>query len=201
MNKSFTDTATTVTNEINKKHIQFLIRMEYIMLVLIVSGAVMYGVRGLIGFDLTSFVPFISLLYVLIGLAGLYFIHKRDYYLPFLGKSVFPCGKWGNDTQPVLKGLPLVSVSVSGTPGNKIIYWAAESADSVQPNPETAYGDWSNTGVATVSTSGKATLRVRPPSSYKVQKWFKTQTLEPHIHYKECIMGGSMLSAIQTVYL
>ena len=201
MDTSFKVTSDNVTKELNNQQLKFMIKMEYIMLSLIIIGSLVSGVRGLIGFDLTAFIPFISMVYVLIGLSGLYFINKRDYYLPFLGKSAFPCGKWGEDSQPVSAGLPLVSVSVNGTPGNKIIYWAAETSSSVQENPETAYGDWSNTGVSTVNSSGKATLNVRPPASYKVQRWFTSKTLGPHIHYRECILGGSMLNSIQTSWL
>ena len=33
-----------------------------------------------------------NIIYILIGLSGIYQITRRDFYLPFLGKTVYPCG-------------------------------------------------------------------------------------------------------------
>ena len=64
---------------------------------ILVFGALNYLIIGLTGFNFIRLAdkvhPLITILiYLIIGMAGLYQLTRRDFYLSFLGKSVYPCG-------------------------------------------------------------------------------------------------------------
>lgn len=122
---------------------------------------------------------------------------SRNFYLPFLGWAVYPCGTLAEkvpadaDTSVVVK-----------VPANvNVIYWASEpSAPEVQPisDPWDAYANYDNSGVVKADANGNAVIRVRKPSSYNVGVFNKT--LKSHIHYRVCHQSG-MLSEIKTVFV
>ena len=134
------------------------------------------------------------IIYILIGLAGLYQLSRRDFYLPFLGQTVYPCGN-------LIEKVPqdaTITKTIKTKPNINIIYWAAEPNTSVVNDPWSAYNKYANTGVVKSDNEGNAILQVRKPASYKVP--YKNKQLKPHIHYRECINNG-MLSPIKTIYL
>ena len=133
-------------------------------------------------------------IYILIGFAGLYQLTRRDFYLPFLGQTVYPCGN-------LIEKVPqdaTITKNIKTKPNINIIYWAAEPNTNVINDPWTAYDKYANTGVVKSDDEGNAILQVRKPASYKVPR--KSKELKPHIHYRECINNG-MLSPIKTIYL
>ena len=145
-----------------------------------------------LGSKIHQYVPYI--IYILIGIAGLYQLTRRDFYLPFLGQSVYPCGN-------LIEKVPqdaTITKTIKTKPNINIIYWAAEPNTSVVNDPWSAYNKYANTGVAKSDNEGNAILQVRKPASYKVP--YKNKQLKPHIHYRECINNG-MLSPIKTIYL
>ena len=145
-----------------------------------------------LGSKIQQYVPYI--IYILIGIAGLYQLTRRDFYLPFLGQSVYPCGN-------LIEKVPqdaTITKTIQTKPNINIIYWAAEPNTNVVDNPWTAYNKYANSGVVKSDKNGTAVLQVRKPTSYKVP--YKNKKLEPHIHYRECINNG-MLSPIKTIYL
>lgn len=133
-----------------------------------------------------------TVVYVLVGISGLLFFFARDFYLPFLGRSTFPCGSL---TQKVPESANL-DVSVKVEPGVNVIYWSAEEGNKVVSNPILAYGQYSNAGVVRSDQNGNAVLRVRKPVSYKVPG----KTLARHVHFRTCDSDG-MLSRVQTVFI
>ncbi len=148
-------------------------------------------ITGIFGQNLFS-----KLLFVLVGLSALFLMFNRNFYLPFLGESVVPCGAFedkvpsGADT----------SVSVHVAPGAKILYWAAEpEAEQLKEinDWKKAYASFTNIGMTTADNDGTAVLKVRKPQSYTVP--FKGK-LDPHIHYRVCGQDG-MMAQVNTVYI
>jgi len=127
----------------------------------------------------------------------MYNIFDRNFYLPFLGWSAYPCGS-------LAEKIPRdadTTVSVQVKPNVNVIYWASESkTNEEQPidNPWDAYANYDNSGVVRADENGKAVLHVRNPSIYQVG--LMNKTLKKHIHYRECRHAG-MLSSIKTVNL
>jgi uncharacterized protein len=176
--------------------------IEYISLVLIVVGALNWGLYGVFKFDLVAWLgqhsmpEIATIIYILIGAAALVHIFSRDYYLRFLGDSAFPCGSLmvkeprDADTEVAIKVEPFVNV----------IYWASEPNNEVVDNPWTAYNVFSNTGVARSDSDGHAVLRFRKPAAYKVPSVLKDRKLQPHVHYRVCKSYG-MMGRVETVYM
>lgn len=139
---------------------------------------------------------FSSVIFTLIGFAGLYFILQRDYYLPFLGESVMPCAVLQDRTPSGADR----EVTVQVPPGSKVLYWAAEPSneDLKKINDwKMAYDKFENVGVTTADDAGVATLSVRTPQPYTVP--FKGR-IESHVHYRICQPQG-MIGRVNTVFL
>ena len=127
----------------------------------------------------------------------LYYMFDRNFYLPFLGWAVYPCGS-------LAEKVPLnanTNVTVTVPPNVNVIYWASEPTDAaMQPisNPWDAYANYENSGVVRADASGNAVLRFRSPSSYNVG--LLDTTLKRHVHYRVCKHPG-MLSDVKTVFV
>ena len=125
-------------------------------------------------------------------------ILRRDFYLPFLGETVFPC-------EPLQEKTPEganQSIQVRTTPNSNIVYWASlQENDKVEniiaENPLIAYSKFQNSGVVRSDLKGNAVLKIKTPISYKVPSG---KVLKPHVHYRVCGEQG-MLGSIQTIYL
>ena len=127
----------------------------------------------------------------------IYNIFDRNFYLPFLGWSVYPCGSLAEKVPNKAD----TTVTVQVKPNVNVIYWASEpSTPDKQPidNPWDAYANYDNSGVVKADASGKAVLHFRNPSSYQVG--LMNKTLKRHIHYRECRHPG-MLSDIKTIMI
>ena len=159
--------------------------------VLLIAGALILLIQGIFNTN-----PFPNVVLILIGIAGLYNIFRRDFYLPFLGKTVMPCSALEERTPSGAD----TNITVQVSPLAKVIYWAAEpgTAELEKINDwKVAYASFDNLGVATADETGAAILSVRKPQSYTVP--FKGR-LNPHIHYRVCGDDG-MMSRISTVFL
>lgn len=172
--------------------------LDILMRTLIVVGALNWGLIGFFDFNLVKWIKdhtfehLDTVIYCLVGISALFYFFARDYYLPFLGRSVMPCGS-------LVQKVPdnaTVAVSIQTSPNVNVIYWSAEEGDGVKENPVIAYSQYTNSGVVQADPKGVAVLRVRRPSSYRVPG----KTLPPHIHFRTCDHDG-MLSRVQTVYV
>ena len=135
-----------------------------------------------------------NILYILIGLSGIYQITRRDFYLPFLGKSVYPCGN-------LIEKKPenaTIKKNIKTAPNINIIYWAAEYDDKIFKDPYVAYDKYANSGVVKSDSDGNALLEFRKPQGYNVP--YKSKRINPHVHYRECFTNG-MLDSVKTLYL
>lgn len=137
----------------------------------------------------------LRILHIVSGLLLLYVGTKRDFYLPFLGYTIFPCEELQEKTPENAS----VSVKVKNLPPKvNVVYWASETseeAEKIEKNPWEAYKKYSNSGVVRTDANGEAELRVREPSQYKIPSG---RTLDKHIHYRYCI-DNSVLSPVQTI--
>lgn len=130
---------------------------------------------------------------------GIYFLTRRDFYLPFLGDTVFPGGS-------LIQQSPLnatVSRKIKVRPYQKVVYWAAEKNDKADPRqmPWSAYKDYSNSGLAIANEKGIAELKVRKPAAYsKPWGWFGSKGLRPHIHFRLQKTNG-FWGRVETYYL
>jgi hypothetical protein len=158
---------------------------------LLVIGGLVLGLDGIVAKKLNIY---LRILFILIGFVALIKMFSRDYYLPFLGESAFPCG-FLLSKSPELANR---EVHVYAPPFSTIIYWAAESDKEVKANPILAYAKNLNAGVTTSDESGRAILKIREPAGYYVAGGMKK--LSPHVHYRICKTGG-MLGRIETVFL
>lgn len=156
--------------------------LEMIARLLVAIGAINWGLYGAFKVDLVAKLGnklIGKIIYLLIGVAGLYFLFCRDFYLPFLGDSAMPCG-----SMPVMTPAGAnTEVRVTVDPGVNVLFWAAEENDKIKENPWVAYDKGSNAGVAKSDKNGVAVLRVRHPGKYKVP-WGSVK--ESHVHYRVC---------------
>jgi uncharacterized protein len=175
-------------------------KFEMITLLLIVIGALNWGLIGFFKFNLVEFIArntfksIETVIYMLVGLSALFHILSRNFYLPFLGDTVFPC----NSMVEKVPENADTSVKITTIPNSNIIFWAAEHDNEVKENPWIAYVEYSNAGVAKSDVNGVAVLNFRKPAPYKVKNGWKT--LVPHVHYRVCKYPG-MLSEVKTVFL
>lgn len=133
---------------------------------------------------------------LIIGLCALYFIFDRDYYLPFLGKTVIPI----ISSQPTenLKEIALSNLP----PDTRIIYWAAKPGP-VSPEADwRVYNDYSNSGVSKTDIRGNLVVKISCPVEYNVPSFFGKRRLRRHLHYRYEIPGyNGMFSRVYTKYI
>jgi hypothetical protein len=134
---------------------------------------------------------------LLVAASLILLVVNRNFYLPFLGWTVYPCGSLAEKIPTDANTEVIVQVQ----PNVNVIYWASEPSDiNTQPvsNPWDAYANYENSGVVRADASGRAVLRVRKPSSYNVG--VMNRTLKAHIHYRVCGHPG-MLGEVKTAYV
>jgi hypothetical protein len=143
---------------------------------------------------------------ILLLIASIFMLaFERNFYLSFLGWSVYPCGSLA---EKVPVGAT-IAVPIKVKPNSNVIYWATEPSTTTSPsstssdtepisNPWDAYANYDNSGVVKSDAGGNAVLRVRSPSSYRVGLF--NRKLNKHIHYRVCNQSG-MLGEVKTVYI
>jgi hypothetical protein len=105
----------------------------------------------------------------------------RDYYLPFLGQTVWPMPPSGVTPEEDTKNM-----TVTGLPPNTtVVFWASKAGSDIVDDPMTAYADYSNSYVTKSDDSGVAVARLACPSEYSVTRYgIFTKKLDRHIHYR-----------------
>jgi len=192
------DTATIDYTTTAMKSYNAALFYKFAML-LLVAGALNWLIIGLTGINVVEklFGATIGrVIYILVGLAAVFVLFRRDFYLPFLGQTVVPCAGLKNYVPPGATEEVVIKVS----PGAKVIYWAAEPAEKkngVLADWRRAYSGFENAGVTTADDTGRAILRLRAPQPYTVP-W--KGRLESHVHYRECSATG-MMSAVKTTFI
>lgn len=175
--------------------------IDIIMRTIIIIGALNWGLIGFFDFNLVEWISvrmpfehFDTIVYCIVGISALFYFFARDYYLNFLGPSAFPCGSLVEKTPDGAD----TSVTVKVKPNVNVIFWSSEHGKNIMADPWVAYSRYSNAGIIKSDQNGRAILRVRKPSSYKVG--FFGKVLPPHVHYRTCDSDG-MLSRVETEYI
>jgi hypothetical protein len=131
---------------------------------------------------------------VYIGYAAIRHLLSRDYFLPFLGPSAFPCGMLAEKTPYNYNS----QVQIHVRPNTNVIFWAAEENRQAHEDdylsPWRAYGQYTNAGVTHSDANGLATLRFRRPVEYNAMLGGKR---DAHVHYRVCSSAG-MLGRVRT---
>lgn len=167
--------------------------MHMVCQLIILLFALFAGIKMLIMRDIGMFTKFVA---VLVIVATLWMVFRRDTYLPFLGYAAFPKSLIPGDFAPVNSNTE-INVPFDAPDGTRVIYWGALTAGGVQSSPQVAYGDYSNAGVATVM-HGEATVRFHCPSEYYVP-WGKK--LKRHLHYRFCCEKSGLIGPVRTLWV
>ena len=124
-------------------------------------------------------------------------LYKKEEMLPFLGKTVYPCGALEQKTP--INWAKHINIKVK--PNSKVVYWAAEPENEKELDNDgtykSAYKNYSNNGVAISDSEGNVTLKFRSPRAYTVPR---KGLLKPHVHYRVCL-GGGMMTKLYTEYI
>ena len=172
-----------------------------VIFVLVLIGGINWLLIGFMGSDpVRNFLSrrWSSYLHIVIGVAALLLVFRRDVYLPFLGETLVPAGAIMLKTPQGANE----SVTIKTRPGAKVIYWAAEpnpnGSDKVIAAWNDAYKNFENSGVVQAGEDGVAILRIRgPPQPYTVPM---KGTLKPHVHFRVENPYG-MFGRVQNVYV
>ena len=163
-----------------------------IVVTLVLLGALNWLSIGALGIDAVrlALAPrHAKWVYIVIGVAALSLVIRRDMYLPFLAETVVPGGALAVKTPQNANE----QVTITTLPNAKVVYWAAEpnpTQGKDVPNWTEAYDEFENSGVAVADAEGHAILRFRgPPQSYKVPVMGR---LSPHVHFRICDRNGIM---------
>jgi hypothetical protein len=179
------------------------IRLSFFARIFLILGGINYLYLAMVskgGFlFLTLPKNILNIIYFIIGIAALYLMFNRDYYLPFLGETVVP------SIIPLKKDTKnLIKTTIKNLPPNStVIYWAAKTGESTILDPYKAYDDYSNSGVSLSNEKGEAEIEYECPVSYKVGKFgFMKKLLPKHIHYRyiDPKLQGFM-SPVDTIFL
>ena len=133
---------------------------------------------------------------LIVGASALYLLFAPNVrtFLPFLGKTVFPPSLLLLSEQAETNA----TVIVKADNAEKVAYWAAHQDEGeVESDPMKAYDSYENIGVAAV-VDGKATLKLKCPTEYKVQKGMIK--LPKHVHYR-LIYSNGVISEVLTAKL
>lgn len=179
------------------------LKLYTIAMFLVVVGGLNWGSVGIFGKNLVEELNgltinnewFVKIIYILVALAALYLVFKKNSFFPFLGNTFVPVN---NMTYNHIDGNMSVRVNAENAKG--VIYWAAEPNSETYSNPQEAYSDYLNSGYVKPDSDGKATLFFNCPGNYKVMGWRK---LPKHVHYRLVYSydknGGINISDVKTV--
>ena len=168
---------------------------------LLIIGGVAWGIYGVFNTNIVKKILPNStaqkVVYILVGLSALFLMFNRNFYLPFLDKTVLPQSLLKKDNKP---DNSTFSIKVKVNPNARIIYWASESNNDKNTPVSVAYGKFKNSGITTADKNGYANLVLRKMSGYSVKKGLFNKKLRPHIHYRYTLPNG-LMSEIKTKYV
>ena len=177
-----------------------MLSLDNLPKLLLIIGGIAWGIVGVADINIVEQIftnPILQkIIYILVGLSAVLLLFNRDYYLPFLGRTVVPFSFFKDNKVP---DNATFSVDVKVPPNARVIYWAAEplkNNEKTDRSVQVAYGEFKNSGITTADATGNAKLTLRLPDGYTVKSLFKKQ-LKAHVHYRYSLTDG-MLSEILT---
>lgn len=172
--------------------------LHMVSLLIIFAFSIIYSAIQILNTKNNFFIRIISL-FVLIS--SIYISMNRNVYLPFLGTSVLPPILFMEDKVPS-NATEKYILELNGVPDEtKVIYWGSlpnKDKNFIHKNPLVAYGDYSNTGIATVKNQ-KAIIYYHCPTKYNVTMYNKT--IDRHIHYRLVYKNNPMIGTVMTKYI
>lgn len=163
---------------------------------LLVIGGIAWGIYGAFQINIIKRIfptkEIQQFVYITYGLAALFLMFNRNFYLPFLGKTVVPLSFIKDNQSPHGATFHVV---VKVAPNARVIYWAAEPLKDKESNKrcvKVAYGEFKNSGITTADANGKAHLVLRKPDKYTIDKKIFRKTMGAHIHYRYALSDGMM---------
>lgn len=155
--------------------------------VFIVIGSLVFSMVNIFSYKLPKM--YNTIFSIIVGISALILVFNRDYYLPFLGKCVFPTKSSNNTSLSLDKK---TQVKLDNLPPNvNIVYWAskpnAQGADTVFEDYIQAYQGTPNSGSQKSNEKGEAVIELLCPSEYKVSKFgiqFLSKKIPRHVHYR-----------------
>lgn len=122
----------------------------------------------------------------------------KETFLPFLGDSVFPISLIPNAMTPSQSNFS-IDVDLPYPDGSKVIYWSANPNPDhkTYDNPQDAYGDYKNCGVAIINNH-KTILHLHCPDKYKIPTGI---VLDKHIHYRIVRNNNPIISGVKTIFI
>uniref|UniRef100_A0A6C0KC00 Uncharacterized protein n=1 Tax=viral metagenome TaxID=1070528 RepID=A0A6C0KC00_9ZZZZ len=175
-----------IQEEKEYKMLEFSHGSDALAYILILIGGVLWGIKGISGINPVAIVPFINLVYIVVGIAALYIFRKKFFNQPHKGEMWMPAGMLGTTSRRSTTGQFDYLVKRL-KPGMKVVYWAALPSDTVHKTSREAFGDYSNMGVGKVDGEGelKISLPKGKPGKYmKRNKYFIKTTLPSEIYYR-----------------
>ena len=177
-------------------------KMHLILVALVVIGSINWGTTAF-GYNLVDIIKSAlnkavgqetyldKIIYVLVALAAIKLASKRDFWLPFLGKTVLP-----SNLIPLKDIVGDTTIEVKVHPNTKIAYWASLPQKTAEiPKVEDAYGDYKNAGVVLSDKNGIAKLIINKGTSYTVPYGME---ISRHVHYRELDHDMGFIGKIHT---
>jgi len=132
-----------------------------------------------------------KIIYILIALAAIKLAVDRDFWLPFLGKTVLP-----SNLIPLKDIVGDTTIEVKVHPNTKVAYWASLPQKTTEiPKVKEAYGDYKNAGVVLSDKNGIAKLIINKGTSYTVPYGME---ISRHVHYRELDHDMGFIGKIHT---
>jgi len=178
--------------------------MHLIVIALVIIGALNWGTTAF-GYNLVDIIKNVvnkiahretyldKIIYILVGLAAIKLASKRDFWLPFLGKTVLP-----SSLIPLKDIIGDTTIEVKVSPNVKVAYWASLPQKTTEiPKVENAYGDYNNAGVVLSDKNGIAKLIINKGTNYIVPNG---REISRHVHYRELDQDMGFIGKIHTSY-
>lgn len=178
------------------------VSLHMFITLIVIIGAINWGTTAM-GYNLVemlsqfinkifnSNISFDKIIYLVVMAAAIYLATKKETWLPFLGKSVLPANLFPLKTPSNTNK----TIEVMTQPNSKIVYWASSFKDVT--DVETAYGDYSNSGVIMSDSKGLAKLPIIVGNDYIVPNGRK---ISRHVHYRVLGLPYGMIGKVETVY-
>lgn len=177
--------------------------MHLIVVALVIIGALNWGTTAF-GYNLVDIIKncvnklahrethLDKIIYILVGLAAIKLASKRDFWLPFLGKTVLP-----SSLIPLKDIVGDTTIEVKVSPNIKVAYWASLPQQTTEiPKVENAYGDYNNAGVVLSDKNGIAKLIINKGTNYIVPYG---REIARHVHYRELEQDMGFIGKIHTI--
>ena len=133
-----------------------------------------------------------KIIYILIALAAIKLAVDRDFWLPFLGKTVLP-----SNLIPLKDVVGDTTIEVKVHPNTKVAYWASLPQKTKEiPKVKEAYGDYKNAGVVLSDKNGIAKLIINKGTNYIIPYGME---LSRHVHYRELNQEFAFIGKIHTL--